>query len=141
MNTIPTVRVDSSDPTSMSEKNSISTSLKLGSLFDNTLLFLGRVMYIVLRFVQLNASSYLPSFQGLGGAPKYIFTNTIVERRIPDCLDSTKLHFPVCAAFQTPQVHADLYPKFSKLKYDQLLPYFATIGIDCPADVITRYLD
>ena len=65
-------------------------------------------------------SSFLPSFQGLGGAPKYIFTNTIAERRIPDCLDLTKLsfHFTVRAALQAPQVHADLYPKFSKLKYD-----------------------
>ena len=124
MNTITTVCVDSLDPSSMSEKISISTSLKSGSLFDDTLIFLSRVTYIVWRFIQFNTSSFLPSLQGLGGAPKYIFkyifTNTIAERRIPDCKDLTKseFHFTVCPALQAPQVHADLYPKFSKLKYD-----------------------
>ena len=73
MNAITTVRVNSSDQTSVSEKISISASLKSGSLFDDTLLFLSWVIYIVLRFIKFKTSSVLPSFQGLEGAPKYIF--------------------------------------------------------------------
>ena len=117
--------------------------MKLGSLFDNTLLFLGRVMYIILGFVMLTASSCLPSFQGLGGAPNYIFMNTFEERSIPSCKDLTKLafHFTDLPALQAPQVLADLYPKFSNLKYYWLLQYVATTGIDCSAEVVTRYLD
>ena len=61
MNTIPIIHVDPLDPTSMSETNSISTSIKLGSLFDNTLQFLGWIIHIVLGFFMLNTSSCLPS--------------------------------------------------------------------------------
>ena len=63
-------------------------------------------MYIVMGFVMLNASSCIPSFQGLGGAPNYIFMNLFAERSIPSCKDLTKLSFPfqVFPALQAPQV-------------------------------------
>ena len=125
MNTIPMIHVDSSDPTSMSETNSISPSIKSGSLFDDTLQFLGWIIHIVLGFVMLNASSCLPSLHGLGGPPfaersipycklltKLSFLFQVVsalqapQRSIPSCKDSTKLSFSfqVVPAIQAPQV-------------------------------------
>ena len=89
MNTIPTVCVNSSHPTSMSENNSISPSMKSGSLFDDTLLFLGRVMYIVLGFVMLTVSSCIPYFQGFGVAPYMVNKDPLVHTDLCVYYDST----------------------------------------------------
>ena len=125
MNTIPTIHVDSSDPTSMSEKNSISTSIKSGSLFDDTLQFLGWIIHIVLGFVMLNASSCLPSFQGLGGAPNYRLLNLFAERSIPCCKVLTKLSFlfQVVPALQAPQRSIPSCKDSTKLSFSfQVVP-------------------